>query len=84
MIKENRSSYPARYHFEHAANIFKELLEQDRIKFNISCDQTIDAITKVRILPNGRLNLLTVNELVRTNFHMVSSDIMDKICEKEK
>lgn len=63
----------------------KECLENDRIHFSISAaSQTADSIMRVRVLPNGRLNLSTVDELVRSSFHMLASDIFNQMHEREE
>ena len=63
----------------------RECLENDRIHFSISvASQTTDSIMRVRVLPNGRLNLGTVDELVRSSFHMLASDIFNQMHEREK
>lgn len=63
----------------------RECLENDRIHFSISvASQTTDSIMRVRVLPNGRLNLGTVDEFVRSSFHMIASDIFNQIYEREE
>lgn len=63
----------------------RECLENDRIHFSISvASQTTDSIMRVRVLPNGRLNLGTVDEFVRSSFHMIASDIFNQIHEREE
>lgn len=84
MIREFQSSYPSRYYFERAASLFKEMIEHERIHFSTETPRTVDSIKKVRMLPNGRLNLLTIDELVRSNLHMMNSDMMDKMYETTK
>ena len=70
MPKEIGSSYPRRRDFERGANLLKENLENHRVFFP-SDARLIDSISRVRMLPNGRLNLDTVDELVRSNFHIL-------------
>lgn len=70
MPKEIGSSYPRRRDFERGANLLKECIENHRIFFP-SDARLVDSIGRVRMLPNGRLNLDTVDELVRSNFHML-------------
>ena len=85
MAKDLHSSYPERRYFERGANLFRECLENDRIHFSISvASQTTDSIMRVRVLPNGRLNLGTVDEFVRSSFHMIASDIFNQIHEREE
>ena len=85
MAKDIRSSYPGRRYFERGANLLKESIENKRIFFSAGVsDQTADSLMRVRMLPNGRLNLFTVDELVRSSFHMLASDVFSKMHEREK
>jgi len=72
MPKELGSSYPRRRDFERGANLLKESIDNQRIVFPASNPHFEDSIKRVRILPNGRLNLDTIDELVRTCFHMLA------------
>ena len=85
MAKDLHSSYPERRYFERGANLLRECLENERIHFSASVmSQTVDSIMRVRVLPNGRLNLDTVDELVRSCFHMLASDIFNQMHEREE
>lgn len=85
MVKELRSSYPERRYFERGANLLRECLENGRIRFSASVvSQTADSLMRVRVLPNGRLNLDTVDELVRSSFHMLASDIFNQMYERKE
>lgn len=85
MAKDIRSSYPGRRCFERGANLLKESIENKRILFSTGVsDQTADSLMRVRMLPNGRLNLFTVDELVRSSFHMLASDVFSKMHEGEE
>lgn len=85
MPKDLHSSYPERRYFERGANLLKECLENDRIRFSASVrSQTADSIQRVRVLPNGRLNLDTVDELVRSSFHMLASNVFNQMHEREE
>ena len=85
MPKDLHSSYPERRYFERGANLLKECLENDRIRFSASVrSQTADSILRVRVLPNGRLNLDTVDELVRSSFHMLASNVFNQMHEREE
>ena len=74
MAKDLRSSYPARRDFERGTNLLKECIESGRIKFSMNSSETFDSLSKVRVRPHGRLNLDTVDELVRCTFHILASD----------
>ena len=85
MAKDICSSYPGRRYFERGANLLKESIENKRIFFSAGVsDQTADSLMRVRMLPNGRLNLFTVDELVRSSFHMLASDVFSKMHEREE
>lgn len=85
MAKDMRSSYPGRKYFERGANLLKESIDNKRILFSTSVsDLTTDSLMRVRMLPNGRLNLFTIDELVRSSFHMLASDVFNKMHEREE
>lgn len=85
MTKDISSLYPGRKDFERGANLLKEGIEKKRIFFSAGVSsQTADSLKRVRILPNGRLNLFTVDELVRSNFHMLASDIFNITHERKE
>lgn len=85
MAKDLHSLYPERRYFERGANLLRECLENDRIRFSASVmSQTTDSILRVRVLPNGRLNLDTVDELVRSSFHMLAADVFSQMHEREE
>lgn len=85
MPKELGSSYPARKYFERGANLLKESIENQRISFAKGIDGHLaDSLLRVRMLPNGRLNLDTVDEMVRSTFHMLASDHFKQLYEGKK
>lgn len=85
MAKDLHSLYPDRRSFERGANLLRECIENDRIRFSVSAaSKTGDSIRRVRVLPNGRLNLDTVDELVRSSFHMLASDVFNQMHEREE
>ena len=71
MPKNLSSSYSGRRDFERGANLLKESIENERIRFSAHMEHLSDSLTRVRILPNGRLNLDTVDEMVRSTFLML-------------
>ena len=71
MTKDIHSSYPGRKEFERGANLLKESIENNRISISPHAQHLAYSLCRVKMLPNGRLNLYTVDELVRTNFHML-------------
>ena len=85
MTKDISSSYPERKYFERGANLLKESIENKRISFSAGISgQTEDSLKRVRILPTGRLNLFTVDELVRSNFHMLVSGVLNTMHERKE
>ena len=85
MPKELGSSYPGRRYFERGANLLKESIENQRISFGQGVSYHLaDSLMRVRMLPNGRLNLGTIDESVRSTFHMLASDHFKKMYEAKK
>lgn len=81
MFKERYSSYPSRRHFEHAANKLAELIRAGRL--HVAADShMVESTMQVKYLPNRRINLLTIDEIVRCTMHMMNNDIMNMDYEK--
>ena len=78
MLKNLSSSYPRRKDFEKGSHLLKEYIESGRFRIAHHLEQEFDSLSRVRILPNGRLNLDTVDELVRTNFSFLISNPFDR------
>lgn len=74
MAKNLSSSYRGRRDFERGANLLKESIESQRINFSAQMEHMFDSLTRVRMLPNGRLNLDTIDELVRSTFHILAAN----------
>jgi hypothetical protein len=72
---ETRSQFELRFHYLH--NLIK------REKFHVSADISLDGLLKVRHLPNGRIDFLSVNEQARLNanhmYHMRNFKLPDNI-----
>lgn len=69
---EPRGSFnDSRYEFEQKLNMLAEKIINKRISFAQHTRKTMDGITKVRKLPNGRIDLNTVDELVRSTANMI-------------
>jgi hypothetical protein len=81
MPKDLSSLYHKRSDFERGANLLKECIENGRMRFASHLEQEFDSLGRVRTLPNGRLNLDTVDELVRTNFSFLVSNPFDRVYE---
>ena len=85
MTKYLGSSYPGRREFERGANLLKESIENERILFARGIDAHLfDSLSRVRTLPNGRINLYNIDELVRSTFHIVASNNFKEMYEREK
>lgn len=85
MAKDLGSSYPGRQEFERGANLLKESIENERISFARGIDTHLgDSLLRVRTLPNGRINLDTIDELVRSTFHILASDNFREMYERKK
>ena len=85
MPKDLSSSYPGRQNFERGANLLKERIENKQISFSKDVSYHLaDSLKRVRILPNGRLNLDTVDESVRSIFHMLASNHFTQMHEAKK
>lgn len=54
-----------RAEFERRFHLLNEQIKQEKIHFSASVVHGIDGIQKVRLLPNGRIDFLSVNESVR-------------------
>ncbi|EDK28166.1 hypothetical protein VSWAT3_01970 [Vibrionales bacterium SWAT-3] len=77
---DTRSEFELRFHYLH--NIIK------RGKFYVNADISMEGILKVRKLPNGRIDFLSVNEQARLNanmmYHMRNFKLPDNIDLDEK
>ena len=85
MTKYLGSSYPDRKEFERGADLLKESIENKSISFARGIDtHFVDSLSRVRTLPNGRINLDTIDELVRSTFHILVSEKFKEMYEREK
>ncbi|EMK6581719.1 hypothetical protein V9K46_002524 [Vibrio parahaemolyticus] len=77
---DTRSEFELRFHYLH--NIIKQG------KFHVNADISMEGILKVRKLPNGRIDFLSVNEQARLNanmmYHMRNFKLPDNIDLDEK
>lgn len=84
MAKKMDSSYPGRREFERGANILKECIENKRISFAHSVEEHLgDSLMRVKILPNGRIDIDTIDEFVRSTFHILASNHFREMYEKK-
>lgn len=82
MIKDYKTTYSERKSFERGLNLLKDCIENERIHFPKDAHFK-NSLSRVSVLPNGRMNLLSVDELVRCTFMLLASGQMDK-CYEEK
>lgn len=81
MFEPKTDSYVSRKSFERNAFMLVESIHAGTIHFNKEIKHHFTGLTRVRELPNKRINLLTIDETVRSMMHMMSQ--MDNIKEKE-
>ncbi|WP_053222411.1 AVAST type 1 anti-phage system protein Avs1c [Roseivirga seohaensis] len=55
----------SRKEFERNLNTTAELSRRGKVQIGIQAKKSVDSLVKVRSLPNKRIDLSTVNELVR-------------------
>lgn len=58
-----------RAEFEYRFHILKNMIEQDR--FHVNQGISTDGLRKIRYLPNGRIDFLSVNEQARLTANMM-------------
>lgn len=59
----------SRFEFESKFHMLTELCIQRKLKFARD-SKTIDSLSKIKKLPNGRIDLNTIDELARTTANM--------------
>lgn len=79
MTKQLGTLYSDREDFERGSNLLKECMENKHISF--AQGMVNDSLKRAKKLPNGRLNLYTIDESIRSVFHILVSDHFDKIYE---
>lgn len=63
----------------------KESIENQHMSFGQGVSYHLaDSLMRVRMLPNGRVNLDTIDEMVRSTFHILTSDHFKKFYEAKK
>lgn len=63
----------SRREFERNFHITFELLREGKMKFSEGLDGTIDSLLRVRYLPNGRIDFLSVNEMARLHVNTTAN-----------
>lgn len=81
MFEPRTDSYDSRKSFERNACMLAEKIHAGKIHFNKELNHLVTGLTRVRELPNRRINLLTIDESVRSLMHMMPQ--MDNFKEKE-
>lgn len=71
---EPRGSFnDSRFEFESKFNILLELINEGRMNFSFQSRKAVDSLSKIRKLPNGRIDLNTIDELARTTANMAGN-----------
>lgn len=69
----NMDTPKTRKEFEYRMNLFSEAVRNGKFHICINNSGLEDSILRVRCMPNGRLDLLSVDEMVRLQANMMSS-----------
>lgn len=72
MFEPRGSFNDSRFEFEQKLNMLAEKIINKRIFFSEQTRKTKNSLTKVKKLPNGRIDLNTVDEMVRVTANSVS------------
>ena len=73
MFEPKKALLDSRYEFERNFNILLELIHDGKMNFSFQSRKTVDSLAKIRKLPNGRIDLNTINELARTTANMAGN-----------
>lgn len=71
MFEARKESYDSRRSFERNAMLLSERMNMGQFKISVRSSHLVKGLQEARILPNGRINLLTINEAVRATMHMM-------------
>ena len=89
MFEPKQTFLDTRFEFERNFNILSELINKGRMNFSSQVKRTVESLAKIRKLPNGRIDLNTIDELARTtanmagNFEHMMEQKNDKTHEEE-
>lgn len=64
-MMESMSTPATREEFERRMNLLREQMRQGKMHFSAHLTRTIDGLMRVRMLPNGRIDLLSIDESAR-------------------
>jgi hypothetical protein len=73
MFETRKGFLDCRSDFERNFNILAELLREGRMTFSIHSKKSVEGLRKIRRLPNGRIDLNTIDELARTTANMAGN-----------
>ncbi|MFC0261380.1 MULTISPECIES: AVAST type 1 anti-phage system protein Avs1c [Cyclobacteriaceae] len=73
----------SRKEFERNLNTTAELARNGRLVFSEQSRKGIESLMKVRVLPNARINLSTINELVRATTMMTGMKNFNNVKNEE-
>jgi len=80
-MMEGMQTPKTRAEFEHRFHLLKEQMSQGKIHFGTGAILGAHGIEKVRLLPNGRIDFLSVNEsarcLVNTSAHFQNHPLIE-------
>lgn len=61
-----------RFEFERRFHLLREKMQRGQIHFSAHLHRAIDGIARIRYLPNGRIDFLSVDESARLQANMMS------------
>ena len=75
-----------RVEFERNINLLAEQIHQGKMHFGQNVMHGVDSLKKIKKLPNGRIDLLTINESARLQANMMNNipNMMDISSSPEK
>ncbi len=82
MRMTNMNTPSNRREFERNFHIAGEMIKEERMQFSNEFVETANSLLKVRYLPNGRIDFLSVNEMARLHANM-SANFSDKMNFRE-
>ncbi|WP_336992020.1 AVAST type 1 anti-phage system protein Avs1c [Bacillus toyonensis] len=71
-----------RREFERNFHIAGEMIKEGKMQFSNELVETVNSLLKVRYLPNGRIDFLSVNEMARLHANM-SANFSDEMNFRE-
>lgn len=71
-MMESMSTPATREEFERRMNLLAEQIQQGKMNFSGHLIRSIDGIMRVRMLPNGRIDLLSIDESTRLQANMMN------------